>query len=466
MQENYNDLIKKLKNKKIMFCGLGRSNIPFINMLTSEKINIIAYDSKKKESFDESVAYILENNPYVNLRLADETVWDEDLDIIIKTPGMNFLSDKITDARKRGILVTSEMEIFFDLCPCRIIGITGSDGKTTVTTIISQILKNQGFKVHVGGNIGMPLLPEINKIKKEDIAVVELSSFQLISMRRSPDIAVITNVSPNHLDVHKDMKEYIEAKKQIILHQNAFSKAVLNYDNPETQKMSDDVRGELVFFSRKEKLNNGVWINENKDIIFSSKGENQKIINTSDIKVPGNHNIENYLAAIACVKELAGSESIKSTATSFSGVAHRIEFIKDVNGVSYYNDSIASSPNRTISGTLSLFDKKIILIAGGYDKKIPFDSLAREIVKKASVLILLGETTNKIENEITKLKDYSKEKLAILKTSSMEDAVKKAAENSKSGDIVVLSPACASFDLYKDFEERGNHFKAIVNNMK
>lgn len=466
MQENYHDLIKNLKNKKIVFCGLGRSNIPFINMLTSEKINVIAYDSNPKEKLDESLVNNLGDNPNVKLRLADESVWNEDLDIIIKTPGMNFLSNKITNAREKGIIVTSEMEIFFDLCPCPIIGITGSDGKTTVTTIISEILKKQGFNVYIGGNIGNPILPEIQKIKKEDIAVVELSSFQLISMRKSPDVAVITNLSPNHLDVHKNMEEYIEAKKQIILHQNAFSKAVLNFDNPETLKMSNNVRGRIINFSRKEKLKNGVWIDENQDIIVSLKGKDNRIINVSDIKIPGNHNVENYLAAIACVHDLVDTKKIKNVASSFSGVTHRIEFVRNFNGVSYYNDSIASSPNRTISGTLSLFDKKIILIAGGYDKKIPFNNLAEAIVKKVSVLILIGKTADQIENEIKKLKGQDKENLIIIRAKSMEEAVNSAAKNSASGDIVVLSPACASFDLYKNFEERGDHFKAIVNDLK
>ncbi len=466
MQEKYTDFIQKFKNKKIMFCGLGRSNIPFINILTDEKIKVIVYDSQEEKNFDKQLINNFKNNSYIDFRLADETVWNENLDIIVRSPGVNFLLNKITNARGKGAIITSEMEIFFDLCPCRIIGITGSDGKTTVTTIISEILKNEGFKVHLGGNIGNPLLPKIKSIKKEDIAVVELSSFQLISMRKSPDMAVITNISPNHLDVHKDMDEYTDAKKQIIFHQNAFSKATLNFDNIETQKMNDDVRGKLIFFSRKEKLENGIWVDENKDIIFSSNRENQKIINTSEIKLPGKHNLENYLAAIACIHDLVSIKSIKTVANSFAGVPHRIEFVKDFNGVSYYNDSIASSPNRTINGTLSLFGQKIILIAGGYDKKIPFDSLAKEIIKKVSILILMGATAGKIENEIIKLKYYNKEKLTIIKVSSMKDAVNKASQHSKTGDIVVLSPACASFDLYKDFEERGNQFKTLVNNLK
>lgn len=472
MKENYIDFLNSLKNKKIMFCGIGRSNLPLIDIFTDNGINAIVYDSKPKDKFDKDIIQKLENNPLVTLKLADESVWDGFVDIIIRTPGMHFLSSKINNARKNGTIVTSEMEIFFDFCPCPIIGITGSDGKTTVSTLISEMLKAQGKTVHLGGNIGTPLLPKISKISKHDIVVVELSSFQLISMRKSPEISVVTNISPNHLDVHKDMNEYVEAKKQIFLHQNAFSRTILNFDNKETANMEDLVRGKTIFFSRKENLENkpcGVWIDKNKNIVCSSiencKQKNQIVINISDIKIPGNHNVENYLAAIAAVHDIVTPENIKKVANSFAGVKHRIEFVREVNGVSYYNDSIASSPNRTINGTLSLFDKKIVLIAGGHDKKIPFDSLAKKITEKVSTLILMGQTSKKIMQEIEKLPENKVKNLKIIKVNSMEEAIENANKIAKVGDIVVLSPASTSFDLYKDFEERGEHFKSLVNSI-
>lgn len=472
MKENYIDFLNSLKNKKIMFCGIGRSNLPLIDIFTDNGINAIVYDSKPKDKFDKDIIQKLENNPLVTLKIADESVWDGFVDIIIRTPGMHFLSSKINNARKNGIIVTSEMEIFFDFCPCPIIGITGSDGKTTVSTLISEMLKAQEKTVHLGGNIGTPLLPKISKISKHDIVVVELSSFQLISMRKSPEISVVTNISPNHLDVHKDMNEYVEAKKQIFLHQNAFSRTILNFDNKETANMEDLVRGKTIFFSRKENLENkpyGVWIDKNKNIVYSSienyKHKNQIIMNVSDIKIPGNHNVENYLAAIAAVHDIVTPENIKKVANSFAGVKHRIEFVREVNGVSYYNDSIASSPNRTISGTLSLFDKKIVLIAGGHDKKIPFDSLAKKITEKVSTLILMGQTSKKIMQEIEKLPENKVKNLKIIKVNSMEEAVENAKKIAKVGDIVVLSPASTSFDLYRDFEERGEHFKNLVNSI-
>lgn len=465
MQKTYFDFINEIQNKKIMFCGIGKSNIPFINMLAKQGIAVTAYDSKSSDKININITKELSQSGLISMRLGDESVWGEKWDIIVRTPGMSYLNPKLQKSKAAGSAVTSEMEIFFDLCPCPIIGITGSDGKTTVTSIIGQMLKNSGFNVHIGGNIGKPLLPEIKHIQKSDIAVTELSSFQLASMRKSPDIAVITNISPNHLDVHKDMHEYIEAKKQIIYHQNAFSKAILNYDNTETRRIAEFVRGKVIFFSRKEKLSNGVWINSKNEIIISENKKDTTIMNISDIKIPGNHNIENYLAAIACVYGMVSAGNILETAQNFGGVPHRIEFVRNLNGVSYYNDSIASSPTRTICGTLSLFKENIILIAGGYDKNIPFDELAEQILQKVSVLILLGATSQKIEKAILNSKNYNPQKLVILKASSMQSAVTQAKNIAKSGDKIILSPACASFDLYENFEKRGDCFKNIVNSL-
>ncbi len=465
MYKNYDEFIENIRNKKIMFCGIGRSNLPFIDSLTQKNIPVKVYDSKQECNLDTKLVKQLKENKFIDLRLHDESVWQEKNDVIIRTPGMNFFCDKLLKAAEKGSIITSEMEIFFDVCPCPIIGITGSDGKTTVSTLIYKMLKSEGITTHLGGNIGSPLLNKVPKMKKSDIAVVELSSFQLISMRKSPEIAIVTNISPNHLDVHKDMVEYINAKKQILLHQNAFSKAVLNFDNPETQKMKDITRAKTVFFSRLNKLKNGVWLDNSENIVMSDGKTDKIIINTSEIKIPGYHNIENYMAAIAAVSDFVSPEKIKETANSFFGVEHRIEFVKKINGVTYYNDSIASTPNRTIKGVLSLFDKKIILIAGGYDKNIPFDSLAEKIMDKVSSIILLGKTAEKIEAEILKSKNYKENNPKIIKVTSMQQAIETASNISSPGDIVALSPACASFDLYKDFEERGNHFKSLVKSM-
>lgn len=443
--------------------------MPVVNILTQHDIPVIIYDKNNINNLD--------NNKNIIYRLGDESVWDEDFDIIVRTPGMNFHDSRITKLRENGAVVTSEIEIFFDLCPCLTIGITGSDGKTTTTSIISDILKNSGYTVHTGGNIGNSILENINNIKSHDIAVLELSSFQLISMAKSPDISVITNISPNHLDVHKDMQEYIEAKKQIFMHQNIFSRTIINFNNNITKDFAQDIKSRYIYFGSKinnisNSSKNIVWVDENNNIIYTENNKNEIIMNTKEIRILGNHNIENYLAAIACVKELVNNDSIIKTAREFSGVKHRLEFVRNINGVNYYNDSIATTPSRTINGALSVFEnKKIILIAGGYDKKIPFENLAEEIIKKVSVLILMGDSAPKIYDNIIKNNQYDKNSLSIVNVNNMNEAVletQKYLKNVKNPEdyVVILSPACASYGLYKNFEERGQDFINIINNIK
>ncbi len=462
MYENKESFFEKLSSKRVMFCGLGRSNLPVIEMLLNYGAKIIACDSRDISKLDDSIKNLEKRG--VELRLGSTYMDNLDADIIFRTPGMSFFNEKLQEARKHGIVVTSEMEMFFDICPCPIIAVTGSDGKTTTTTIISEILKASKKTVHIGGNIGKPLLPVIDRIRNDDIAVVELSSFQLMSMNQSPNVAVVTNLSPNHLDIHKDMDEYINSKKNIILHQSAFDTAVLNYDNKITNEFSKSVRGKCMFFSRKQKVYNGVWCDENK-IYFSKNGENTEILSISDIKLPGKHNLENYLAAICATLPFSDKNAITEVAKNFNGVEHRIEFTRNLNGVKYFNDSIASSPTRAISGTLSLFDGKIIMIAGGYDKKIPFDSLGPVVCSKVKCLILMGDTADKIENAVKKSHNYDEKEIKIIHVKNMSEAVKAAHDNTVCDDVVVLCPACASFGLYNNFEERGNDFKNIVNSL-
>lgn len=464
-KEKLNHTFKNIKGKKIAFCGIGTTNLPIIKMFHNLGCTVTALDRRTKDKIGK-ISDELENNG-IKLKLGEDYLDNlENFDIIFRTPGMKYNLPELEKVREEGIVVTSEMEMFFELCPCKIISVTGSDGKTTTTTIISEILKHAGYKVHLGGNIGTPLLPLISEIGCDDIAVVELSSFQLISMRQSPDIAVITNLSPNHLDIHKDMNEYISAKKNIILHQNAFSKSILNLDNEITKEFKSIVRGQPLFFSRATKVKNGAYLSEDSKIYMADNGQDKFIINSNEIKIPGNHNIENYLAAISAVWKLVKVDDIIYTAKNFSGVEHRTEFVKSINGVSYYNDSIASSPTRTISGTLSLYKEKIILIAGGYDKNIPFDNLGRAITEKVKILILMGNTSNKIEDAVKNSSNYKSGEPNIIRVNSMEEAVNTASKTAKNGDIVALSPACASFDMYPNFAARGKHFKQLVNCIK
>lgn len=457
------DFLTSLKDKKIALIGIGRSNLPLIKLFSSYGATVVACDRRSYEELGEYAT--LAENSGAQLSLGDNYLDNLDVDIVLRTPGMKFYLDKLVEMRSEGVVVTSEMELFFDLCPCKIIAITGSDGKTTTTTIVSEILKKAGKTVHLGGNIGKPLLPEIENINKDDIAVVELSSFQLISMRKSPDIAVVTNVEPNHLDIHKDMQEYVDSKKNVILHQNAFSTSVLNLDNTISDSFSSDVRGKLRKFSRTQTVSNGCYLKDD-DIIFSDYGKETVVMSKNDIKIPGMHNVENFMTAICAVWDLVDVDSITSVAKSFGGVAHRAEFVREFEGVRYYNDSIASSPTRTSSGTLSLYDEKIILICGGYDKNLDYSELGVKICDKVKHLVLIGATADKIETAVKSCDKFSNCGISLYRVNSMEEAVSKARELAVSGDIVSMSPASASFDMYKDFEARGNHFKQLVDNLK
>ena len=460
MKQTVTEFFSFIKGKRIALIGMGRSHMPLIPLFTKYGAQVIACDRRDEAALGDIAKKAKEDGAV--LSLGESYLDNLDVDIALRTPGMRFYCDELNALRKKGVVISSEMEIFFDICPCRIFAVTGSDGKTTTTTVIAEMLKKQGYHVFLGGNIGRPLLPEIESIRADDVAVVELSSFQLISMRQSPDVAVVTNLQPNHLDIHKDMQEYIDSKKNIILFQNENSRAVLNLDNDITRSFADAVRGECLFFSRREKVENGCYL-DGDTIVFSEGGKTTDVLKISDIRIPGMHNVENYMTAVCAVWGTVSVTNITAVARTFSGVEHRAEFVRELDGVKYYNDSIASSPTRTASGTLSLYDFKIILIAGGYDKHLDYTELGDIIARKVKVLILLGATSEKIETAVRNSKHYAENNPVIIRVGSMDEAVNAARENAGSGDIVSMSPASASFDLYKDFDERGKHFKSLVN---
>ena len=451
-----------IKDKKVAFLGIGKSNLPLIYKFLDRGIDVYACDKRDESSIDENTVTSLKSAG-ANLLLGNDYLKNLNVDIIFRTPGMNYFLPELCEARENGIVVTSEMEVFFDLCPCKTIAVTGSDGKTTTTTLIATILKEQGYNVHLGGNIGTPLLPIIEEVGENDIAVVELSSFQLISMRKSPDISVVTNVAPNHLDVHKTMDEYIEAKKNILIHQNAFSRTVLNIDNEITKSFENDVRGEKVFFSYNNRVKNGAFLDGDM-ICYADKNGITTIMDKTEIKLPGEHNVENYLTAISAIWGLVNIDTIVKVARKFGGVEHRIEFVRELNGVKYYNDSIATSPTRTIAG-LKAFNQKLIVLGGGYDKHIPFEPLAPHAIEKIKILILTGPTASAIEKAIRDCDGFDACGMEIIHSSNLEESVEIAYKLAKPGDIVSLSPACASFDAYPNFEERGKHYKQLVNSL-
>lgn len=456
---NLQQFFEFIHGKTVAFCGIGRSHLPLIQLFQKKGALVSARDKRSLEELGDNGKLL--QSLGVRLVLGEDYLQDLNEEIIFRTPGMKYHLPQLEAARKAGSAVTSEMEVFFELCPCKIYAVTGSDGKTTTTSIIAEFLKARGKTVHLGGNIGKPLLPEIESIRPEDCAVVELSSFQLISMGESPDVAVVTNLSPNHLDVHKDMQEYIDAKKNIFRHQNAFSRTVLGAGNEITASFAPEVRGDCWMFRRGGPVDRGVWCDE--ESIYVGK---EKLMPISQIKIPGWHNVENYMAAIAAVWGDVDPEVIRQVAATFNGVEHRAELVRELRGVKYYNDSIATSPTRVISGMLSLFPQKILMIAGGYDKHIPFEPLGPVVCDKVKTLILLGATAQKIQDAVQSAENYKEGAPEILRVETMEQAVAAAAAHAQPGDIVSLSPASAAFDLYPNFEVRGKHYKELVNGLE
>ena len=436
-----------LKDKKIAVLGLGVSNRPLVRLLLEFGCQVIGCDRTPREKLDAEVLQLEQLG--CELHLGDTYLEDVAADIAFRTPGMHPENPAIQRLRASGTEITSEMEIFFEVCPCTIVAVTGSDGKTTTTTLISEMLKAEGKKVWLGGNIGTPLLNLVPQMTESDFAVVELSSFQLMDMRRSPHIAVITNLAPNHLDVHKDMDEYVEAKKNIYRFQSEKDILVINADN-ELTKLCAGV-GETRSFSR---LGKGNVCIENGTICRNGT----PVLETKDILLPGVHNIENYMTAIAAVDGLVSDDAVRKVATTFGGVEHRIELVRIKNGVRYYNDSIASSPSRTIAGLRS-FSEKVILIAGGYDKQIPYDVLGPEICAHVKLLILGGSTGPKIREAV---ENCTGEKPEIVDCGDLASAITAAVAAAKDGDVVLLSPASAAFDQFKNFMVRGTFFKKMI----
>ena len=439
---NATEFFRWVKGKKIAFIGVGVTNTDCIRLFAKKGAEVSVLDRKSREQlgaladeFEQSGIRLVLGDGYLDGLTG--------YDAVFRAPGMYFHHPALEKARQEGAVITSEMELFFRLCPCKTYAVTGSDGKTTTTTLIAEMLKASGKKVYKGGNIGRALLPVVEEVSSDDAAVVELSSFQLISMRQSPDVAVITNVAPNHLDVHRDMQEYIDSKKNLILHQDGFSRTVLNRDNAITRDMTGLVRGELLTFSRQEAPRFGAYLRQDGMLCMRCHGAETEILPMEQIRLPGLHNVENFLAAYSAVWGDVPVEIMARTAQEFGGVEHRMELVRELGGVKWYNDSIGTSPTRTIAG-LKAFGQKIILIAGGYDKKIPYEPLAPYLCEKVSHLILMGATGPKIQQALEACPDYDGQHPALHWAESMEQAVQTADGLAGSGDIVALSPASAS----------------------
>ena len=450
MKTQLDTYFEALRGKKIAVVGLGVSNRPVVRMLLSYGCSVIGCDRTPREDLDDELLEL--ERLGCRLSLGDTYLDGVQADVVFRTPGMH--PAKLAALQGENTVFTSEMGAFFDVCPCKIIAVTGSDGKTTTTTLIAQMLKAAGKTVWLGGNIGTPLLPLCSQMQADDYAVVELSSFQLMDMHRSAHRAVVTNLAPNHLDVHKDMQEYVDAKKNIFAYQTKEDLLILNADNAITAGFTGN--GTTRYFARLGKTENGVSLDGDRIC-----RDGKPVLDKKDILLPGEHNVENYMAAILAVEGLVSDDVIRTVAKTFGGVEHRIELVRVKDGVRFYNDSIASSPSRTTAGLLS-FPEKVLLIAGGYDKQIPFDELGPVICDHVKTLFLNGATAEKIRTAVENAPNYRPGLPEIVDCVDFTDAVNRSAAAAKTGDVVLMSPACAAFDQFKNFAKRGEYFKKLI----
>ena len=411
--QTFDTYFASLRGKKIAVLGLGVSNRPMVRLLLRYGCTVTGCDRTPREKLDDEVLELEKLG--CTLQVGDTYLEGLQADLVFRTPGMHPENPALVQLRESGAEITSEMEVFFELCPCKILAVTGSDGKTTTTTLIAEMLKAAGKTVWLGGNIGTPLLPVCDQMQPDHYAVVELSSFQLMDMRRSAHVAVVTNLAPNHLDVHKDMDEYVQAKKNIFKFQSAADLLILNRDNAITAGFAGN--GKTRWFSRLGKTENGICMDG--DLLTR---DGQPVLDKKDILLPGEHNVENYMAAILAVEGLVEDETVRHVAKTFGGVEHRIELVRVKDGVRFYNDSIASSPSRTIAGLRS-FLEKVLLIAGGYDKHIPFDVLGPEVLEHVKTVFLNGATAEKIRTAIENAPGYTPGNPTLVDRTDFTDAV-------------------------------------------
>ena len=454
--------VDSIKEKRIAVIGAGVSNMPLIRLLLENGCEVTVCD---KRSFPEMGQKGEELKALgATLKLGEDYLEGLDHDLIFRTPGLMPFDPHLVAAAEKGSEITSEMEVFFSLCPCRTIAVTGSDGKTTTTTVISELLKAAGYTVHLGGNIGHPLLCDVPQMKPEDFAVLELSSFQLHSMKCRPDVAVITNISPNHLDKHRDYQDYIDAKMSIFAEQTEENKLVLFLDDAHSAYYAAAAHAKLAYFSDRSKVENGAFCLDGK-LFRAVNGVERSIMEAKDIRIPGEHNVLNYLAAFSATEGLVPDEICRDVAMRFAGVEHRLEQVRVCGGVLFINDSIASSPTRTAAGLRAVKCRPIIIV-GGYDKHIAFDGLGDDLCRYAKRVFITGATAEKIRTAIMNSAYYPESHLRFEVIDGFDDAVRAAAAAARKGDIVMLSPACASFDAFPNFAARGDHFKKLIMELK
>ena len=460
INEKLNEFNDYIRFRKVAIVGLGVSNLPLMEYLYEKKANVTVFDERDIDSISKDIMDKITTYGF-GFHFGEDALKNlKGFNVIFRSPSCLPTRKELVDEANNGAIVTTEVELLMKMCTCKIVGVTGSDGKTTTTSLINAILKKAGYNTFLGGNIGTPLFTKLSDMKPEDILVLELSSFQLMGMEISPDIAVITNITPNHLNIHKDYEEYIEAKKNIFKYQDEKGVLVLNYDNEITRNCEKEANGKVIFFSSKNKLDNGYIVDE--DVIKECEDKIRKhILNVEDVILRGNHNYQNIATAIAATSSLVDMDIAVDAIKEIKPVEHRIEFIRELDGVKWYNDSASSSPSRTLSG-INAFKEDIILIAGGYDKNLDYTPLAKPIIKKVKSLILIGQTSGKIFDVVKLELEKENKELDIHMCETLEETVNLAKKVVKPGQVVLFSPASASFDMFKNFADRGNQFKELV----
>ena len=454
---------RELKNKKVAVIGLGVSNIPLIEYLYQKQAQVTIFDNKEEEKIDKNIIDEIKKYKFKYYLGEDSLSHLKGFYLIFRSPSCLPTKPELLAEKQRGAIVTTEIEQLIKMAPCKVIGITGSDGKTTTTTLTYEVLKNAGYKCYLGGNIGIPLFTRLNEIEPEDLIVLELSSFQLMEMEVSPQIAAITNITPNHLNVHKDYQEYIDAKKNIFTHQDENGILVLNADNEITNGCRSEANGKVILFSSSQKLENG-YIVDDGIIKESNDGIRRHIISVKDIKLKGIHNYQNICTTLALTKTLVDTDKAIDTIKEFSGVHHRLELVRILDGVEWYNDSASTTPTRGISA-LNAIDKEIVLIAGGADKNLDYTPIAKPIVERVKKLILIGQTATKIYDAVKKELENQNKQLDIHMCETFKQSIDLAKRLAKPGQVVLFSPASTSFDMFKDMYDRGDKFRDEVNKL-
>ena len=462
VNEKLNEFNEYIKFK-VAVIGLGVSNLPLLEYLHDKKSTVTIFDDRNIDELPKEIVEKITNYGF-NFSFGKNSLEKlQNFDLIFRSPSCLPTKPELQAEIKRGAIVTTEIELLMKMCPSKIIGVTGSDGKTTTTSLIYAILKDAGYNTYLGGNIGTPLFTKLEEMQPEDIVVLELSSFQLMGMEVSPNIAVITNITPNHLNIHKDFEEYIDAKKNIFKFQNENDILILNYDNEITKNCSKEANGKVIFFSGKEKLDNGYIIDEGIIKICVDKIR-KHILNVDEVILRGEHNYENIATALAATSTLVDLDVAIQTVKNFKPVAHRLEFVRELDGVKWYNDSASSSPTRTLAG-INSYKEEIVLIAGGYDKNLDYKPLAKPILDKVSTLILMGQTSGKIFDCVKEEMEKENKKIPIYVVDDLDNAIKTAKKYAKPNQVVLFSPASASFDMFKNAVQRGELFKEKVNKL-